>query len=174
MRGPKAGKPIPSMTEADQRRFWSKVALPDEGGCMEWTAGKNNHGYGLFHLGGVKHYAHRVAWALENGPIPPGMVLDHVVCRNKACVNPEHLRVCTQRDNNMAPDGGTRKLAEAQSTKTHCPQGHEYTAENTYHAPPSKRNPNGQRMCRTCRREQARAHYQRKRLAAGAADNQHK
>lgn len=165
------GRPIPPMTEADERRFWAKVQLPDENGCMVWTAAKDGGGYGQFWLKGAPYRAHRVAWTLVNGQIPAGLVLDHVVCRNKACVNPAHLRVCTQRDNNMAPDGTTRMIAEAQSTKTHCPAGHAYTDENTYMEPPSKRAPNGRRHCRTCRRERGRARYLRKRLAAGASDS---
>lgn len=166
MKGSTAGRPIPPMTEADERRFWTKVSLPGDRGCMEWTASKLSSGYGQFRLGDSMYLAHRVAWTLENGPIPPGMVLDHVVCRNKACVNPSHLRVCTQRDNVMAPDGGTRMLAEAQSAKTHCPAGHAYTAENTYMYPPDKTHPNGSRECRTCRRERDRAYRLRKRLAS--------
>lgn len=172
MKGSTAGRPIPPLSEADQRRFWAKVQLPDERGCMTWTGAKTSGGYGSFRLDGATYRAHRISWTLENGPIPPGMVLDHVVCRNKACVNPEHMRVCTARDNNMAPDGGARMFAEAQSAKTRCPAGHAYTAENTYHVPPNKSHPNGKRRCRTCMREWDRAYRLRKRLAAADSTEQ--
>src|SRR5690606_30934029 len=111
-------------SEADEKRFWAKVSLPDGRGCMEWTASKFTSGYGQFRLGGSMFHAHRVSWTLANGQIPAGMVLDHVVCRNKACVNPAHLRVCTVRDNNMASDGASRLAAERERSKTHCPAGH--------------------------------------------------
>lgn len=154
------GKPIPPMTEADQRRFWAKVALPNGNGCMEWMASKSSGRYGQFGLGGSMYYAHRISYTLAYGPIPAGFVLDHVVCQNKACVNPSHLRVCTQRDNLMAPDGSTRMLAERERSKTHCPAGHAYDEANTY------RTPDGRRRCRTCQREYVRVYRLRKRLAA--------
>jgi len=132
---------------------------------MTWTAGKGSNGYGQFWMDGAKYYAHRISYTLAYGPIPAGFVLDHVVCQNKACVNPAHLRACTVRDNLMAPDGATRMLAERERSKTRCPAGHSYEGENLYVAP------DGRRYCRTCRREHVRAHRLRKRLAAGAADN---
>lgn len=75
-------------------RFWSKVnKIP--GGCWEWTASLSK-GYGQFKvLGTGKHAAaHRVAYASLKGDIPEGMTIDHM-CWNRACVNPEHLRLAT-------------------------------------------------------------------------------
>lgn len=161
--GPKAGRPVPPMTEADERRFWSKVALPNENECLEWMGAKSSGGYGLFFLGGAKHRAHRVAWTLAEGPIPPGLVLDHL-CRNRACVNPRHLEVVTNRENTVRGELWQRAV-------TSCPAGHAYDEANTYRRPPSKSHPNGGRMCRTCMRERDRARYWRKRRAAGAADS---
>lgn len=152
MRGPRAGKPIPPMTEADEQRFWSKVSPPDDRGCMEWVAAKGSTGYGQFRLRGSLYQSHRIAWTLVNGQIPAGMVLDHL-CRNPACASPLHLEVVDTRVNTLRGEGPAAENAK----RTHCPQGHEYTAENTYVIPPNKSNPNGGRQCRTCRREQARA-----------------
>jgi len=166
MRGPKAGRPIPQLTEADERRFWAKVQLPDGQGCMMWAAAKLNTGYGLFGLGRAMYYAHRVSYTLANGEIPPGKVIDHL-CRNRSCVAPGHLEAVDQRANVLRGESFSAKNAR----RTQCPQGHEYTAENTYVAPPNKSNPNGYRVCRTCMRERERARYWRKRLAAGASDN---
>jgi len=146
------GRPIPQLTEADQRRFWVKVQLPDERGCTAWTAAKNSNGYGVFGLGGSRFYAHRVSWVLANGPIPPGKVIDHL-CRNRVCVNPLHLEVTDSRTNILRGEAPTAENAK----RTHCPWGHEYTAENTYVRPPSKAHPNGGRDCRTCKRERDRA-----------------
>ena len=157
------GKPIPPLSEADQRRFWAKAALPDENGCLEWMAVRINSGYGRFWLGDAQYLAHRVSWALANGEIPPGLVLDHI-CRNRACVNPLHLETVDNRTNILRGESFSAENAK----RTRCPRGHAYTAENTYHSPPSKSHPNGYRQCRTCQRERARAYRLRKRLDRAA------
>ena len=75
-------------------RFWNKVNKTE--GCWLWTAALS-HGYGRFGKGGA---AHRLAWEDRNGPIPEGLVLDHL-CRVPRCVNPEHLEPVTHRENTL-------------------------------------------------------------------------
>jgi hypothetical protein len=67
-------------------------------GCWEWTGRTNKDGYGKFYLGGVHVAAHRAAYELLVGPIPEGLVLDHLCC-NPRCVNPEHLEPVTGAEN---------------------------------------------------------------------------
>lgn len=89
--------------ERDSRRFWAKVALPDENGCMLWTAGLIR-GYGsIMALGedGRWHNAgaHRIAcmWAHGEPPTPAHEAAHS--CRNTRCVAPEHLRWATRSEN---------------------------------------------------------------------------
>lgn len=86
-------------TQADHARFWAKV--DKAGTCWEWTAHKDR-GYGRFGLkvdGTPKVLkAHRVSFAIANGPIPDRAEIDHT-CRNRSCVNPAHLRLATHKQN---------------------------------------------------------------------------
>lgn len=132
-------------------RFWEKVVKsgptpihrPELGSCWVWLAGKDTSGYGCFKLGRTRA-AHRLAYEALVGPVPSGMQLDHL-CRVRHCVNPAHLEVVTPRENTKRGEVGSNMRV-----KTHCPQGHEYTTENTYRAP------RGDRQCRTCMAQRCR------------------
>lgn len=79
-------------------RFWEKV--DKSGDCWEWL-GSRVWGYGQFHVSEPKRTslkAHRFAYELAVGPIPEGLIIDHM-CHNKGCVNPSHLRPVTDKQN---------------------------------------------------------------------------
>lgn len=79
-----------------EQRFWAKVDKTGE--CWLWTASLS-HGYGQFFPGGGKPVgAHRFSYELFSGAIPQGMDVEHR-CRNRACVNPFHLRLATRKQN---------------------------------------------------------------------------
>ncbi len=83
------------------RRFWAKVDKTPT--CWNWTASKVGGGYAQFHTnnnsGGYKQrYAHRVSYEAVHGPVPEGMFLDHT-CHNRLCVNPGHMRLVTNKQN---------------------------------------------------------------------------
>ena len=128
-------------------RFTQKIAEPFDvhNDCWLWTACKNRRGYGEFQFNGKRTHAHRVAYQLFVGPIPEGYHVDHM-CKNKACVRPDHLQVLTHFES-------TR---QAQGDKTHCPRGHEYSEINTY------RHRDGSRQCKTCHIEWERIYRGRR------------
>lgn len=69
------------------------------GECVVWTGHVNQNGYGRMNVGGNRlRVVHHVAWEQENGPIPPDMEIDHI-CFNRACINVEHMRLVSRRQN---------------------------------------------------------------------------
>lgn len=123
-----------------EQRLWSRVERGDPSACWPWT-GHLTGGYGRIRLpGGGGAPTHRVAYELLVGPIPEGLVLDHV-CRNTVCCNPAHLEPVTVRENTRR---GLNVVAE-NIKKTHCPRGHAYDATSV-----------GRRHCRTCKRDSTR------------------
>ncbi|HEX6537510.1 MAG TPA: HNH endonuclease signature motif containing protein [Gemmatimonadaceae bacterium] len=135
------------MSDAQRERFWSNVEKGD--GCWVWRGLRMTNGYGRY--GGRSIGAHRIAYEQLRGPIPAGLELDHL-CRNRLCVNPDHLEAVTRRENVLR---GISPMAE-QAKRTHCPQGHPYDEENTYHW-------RGHRRCRKCNLSATNARYARRR-----------
>lgn len=68
-------------------------------GCWEWSGTVNDSGYAMIAKNHKYYRAHRISWELTHGPIPAGMVIDHM-CHTRTCTNPNHLRVVTQAENN--------------------------------------------------------------------------
>lgn len=134
-------------------RFWAKVEKTD--GCWWWRGALTGHGYGSFRVGKKMPGAHRVAWELLRGPIPKGQQIDHL-CRNRACVNPDHMEVVSPAINYLRGHG----VGALNARKTRCKRGHEFTAANTI------TDPGGGRHCRTCRKA-TKAAWRAAREAAG-------
>ncbi len=83
----------------EMNRFWSKVVKDTPNECWLWRAARSKAGYGLFWLGGAR-WAHRVSYEFAHGPIPSGLDVRHK-CDIPNCVNPAHLELGTQADNNQ-------------------------------------------------------------------------
>lgn len=105
--------------------------------CWEWLGSKYQNGYGKYN----RSMAHRVSYELTKGHVPEDMCLDHL-CKNRSCVNPEHLEIVTLVENVMR--GESQHALNAK--KSYCKNGHEFTLKNTY-----RRKDRATRECKTCR-----------------------
>ena len=116
-----------------EARFWNRVRKTDS--CWIWFGRSLPAGYGLFKIKNKPILVHRFSYELHIGPIPIGKVIHHK-CKNKFCVNPEHLELTTQTDHEDS-------LGGINSRKTHCPNGHPYDT-------------NEPRRCKICLNRQKR------------------
>lgn len=118
-----------------EERFMSYV---DVDKCWLWKGGLIS-GYGTFKWNGERLRSHRLSYELFSGPIPEGLVIDHL-CRKRNCVNPDHLEPVTLEENILRGNG----LPARNKRKTHCLRGHPFSPDNVRIAP------NGSRICRIC------------------------
>jgi hypothetical protein len=128
--------------------FDQRVIPEPNSGCWIWTGASDDWGYGRVYYKGrrpASAMAHRLAYEHARGAIPDGLHLDHL-CRNTYCVNPDHLEPVTCAENIKRGNTGINNRS-----KTHCPQGHPYDAENTRVSPADGRG--WQRSCEACMRE---------------------
>lgn len=142
-------------------RFWEKVdkngpvpqTRPDLGQCWLWTSTatpqtQRTGGYGYIHKDGKMRSAHRCSYALAHGEIAEGKTIDHL-CRNRICVNPDHLEVVTLRENLLRGEGAAAQGARA----THCKNGHPLVSVG------SMKHGRHKRWCRICANENRRRSY---------------
>ena len=109
--------------------------------CWNWTASLDRFGYGQFRYGKTMARAHRISYFIHKKELPSNIFLDHT-CRNKKCVNPDHLEPVTNYEN--------LKRGNHNMNKQVCKRGHpiDIGNPNTYIQPSNK-----QRSCRMCNKE---------------------
>lgn len=126
-------------------------------GCHVCSYSKGSHGYPQAWDGVTVVLAHRIVWEYHRGPVPGDMTVDHE-CRNRSCVNIEHLRLLSNLDNARRnhPD-------HSWPINGKCLHGHDHA---TYWVPKSGRTKG---HCRECKRRDGREYQRKKRAAAKAA-----
>ena len=130
-----------------EERFWSFVdKTENEQGCWLWK-GSLVHGYGHFTIGYKMIRAQRFAYELLVGPVPDGLILDHL-CRVTNCIRPDHLEPVTNRENVRRGKCGI--------LKTHCVRGHPLKGINLRL---TIKDSNERRICKQCTKDRAKKHY---------------
>jgi len=150
-------------------RFWKKVVCDDVSDCWVWTAsrtrgdrGEYRGGYGMFGLRGKHPMAHRIAYTTWRGGIPDGLELDHVVCDNRACVNPWHCKPATGRENTLRG----RSLSAINARKTQCIRGHSWERPGSFWW--IQKGKRKGRVCKQCRADWQRTPEGRAKVNAAA------
>lgn len=141
------------MNDSTHDDVWPRIdQLVDRGapgGCWIYTGQHDRYGYGKHRASGGRWVApHRVAYEALVGPIPKGLVIDHL-CRVRDCCNPAHLEPVTNRENTMRGE----TIAARRAAQTHCVNGHVLDGDNVYLRPKT-----GTRTCKECSRVRARAY----------------
>lgn len=99
-RGWVEGKPVNYVAGHHRRKHHLRYVVDESTGCWNWQGGINSNGYGVYHLNGKLVTAHRLVYERERGSIPDGLELDHE-CKNRRCVNPDHLTPRTKQDHSL-------------------------------------------------------------------------
>lgn len=130
------------------------------GPCHVYRGNKLKSGYGIVSVKSIRPgmtsmVVHRWCWEREVGPIPEGLVIDHM-CRNKSCCNVDHLRAVTYRINAIE---NSESVAAKNEAKTHCYKGHPFTEESLIFVKGKKR-----RVCWECEELYKPRRYELKRM----------
>lgn len=143
------------LSAKDVGRIFSKISIDKKTGCWNWKGALNTYGYGETWFNRRMEVTHRLMYAWLVTPIPQGvgssiLILDHFVCENRACCNPQHLRLTSTKENLRR----TNSVSAVNRRKTHCIREHLL--------PTTPNRPSGYgRTCKICLSITGRRRYQR-------------
>jgi hypothetical protein len=153
-------------TPSPSERFERYVYPEPMTGCWLWIGGRDRDGYGKFSVKRRSVRAHRFSYEQFIGPIPEGLLPDHL-CRTRSCVRPDHLELVTEQVNILRGIGWAAQNAR----KAYCPEGHPYDVANTI----TFRMRDGfARRCRICQNKKWREYYHQGVLAKSPANRSHR
>lgn len=160
--------------EVGEARFWSRVE--PTGFCWNWTGNPDKDGYASTALAGKRLLVHRIAYTLLVGEIPKGLTLDHL-CRNKLCVNPDHLEPVTGAENvrrhwrlmnrrdtytRVRPAPKTQRARGADGKPIQCKNGHKLDPSNTLLSRRSRDSGTIRSRCAVCQHATQEANRRKK------------
>ncbi len=155
MKGP---NPRPAIDRFNEQYEVSETLSWDGVPCWIWTRSLNGSGYARIYVNRRLVRAHRFAYEYHIKNIPEGLDLDHL-CRNRACVNPNHLEPVTRKVN---LNRGSQVKGNPNAAKTHCKNGHPLSGDNLYLVPGNTKS-GVFRRCRACERVRQHAKYIKRR-----------
>jgi len=132
------------LDEKTMARFWAKTVVTSRG-CIEWVGAVRQNGYGAAWINRRLMVPHRVSATWAHGiPLPVDKDVDHL-CRNRKCVNPQHLEVVTRRENIKRGTSRAAATIQAFDAEGQCAHGHDLTADRAWVSTLEGRT------CRLCR-----------------------
>jgi hypothetical protein len=123
-------------------RFLGKVKKISKSGCWNWSGRRDKYGYGRFDI--TKPYIGNIGAHRFFHFVPGELAVAHHRCRNKSCVNPNHI-VLVSKTGHTELTGNN--ITTINAKKIACPYGHLYSTENTLHTK------SGKRVCLSCKRQ---------------------
>jgi len=135
-------------------RFNDKYVPDPNSGCWLWIGSLNQAGYGQLQVNGRKELAHRFSVNEFQGKQIGSNTVDHL-CKNKICVNPNHLEVVTFQENLLRSNG----MAAVNQAKTTCDKGHPLDGLRACKTTISGMT----RYCKTCANERNAIRYRKNR-----------